>query len=156
MGRSAVPESWRIFRDKETGQIYCVEPTKEPSYGRKKKYELLGSLNEKKDAEQFCEYKKLGLSADAIAYLEMEHRLHDEFHGTENNIDAEQLYKMSEAVQEETGRPCFGKCRSMEHEAQACFLCYQNMQQTIWTQCATVKILLEMKKSASSAPKEEH
>lgn len=141
MGRLRIPDSWRIVRDKEDGRLLCIQPTAQPSYSRKSRYEVIGNLEAEEDAIQFLQYKELGLNCDAIAFLLIEHQLHKTGEN-QKDLDMEQVENMSQRVRRERGRECFGGCQSMERKG-ACAICYSDLRDT-WKLCATIKILSEM------------
>lgn len=138
MGRLRSPDTWCIVKDKESGHILCVQPTAEPSYNNKTRYEVLGNLTEEEDATQFLQYKRLDMNCDAIAYLQQEHAIH---HSVDkiDDIDMAELESMSERVRESTGRACFGHCKSLEKNP-ACATCYANIPDT-WNLCAIIQVL---------------
>ena len=95
MGRLRIPDSWRIVRDKADGRLLCIQPTAQPSYSRKSRYEVIGNLEAEEDAIQFLQYKELSLNCDAIAFLLIEHQLH-KTGDNQKDLDMEQVERMSQ------------------------------------------------------------
>jgi len=58
VGRLRIPDSWRIVRDKADGRLLCIQPTAQPSYSRKSRYEVIGNLEAEEDYQEFIKLKK--------------------------------------------------------------------------------------------------
>ena len=139
-GRST-PETWRIVMEKRTGRVMTFNPAVNPEMtlaSEKKKYEELGKFNREKDAENFCQYRELGLLPDAVAYLSLERNIRHKI-VCENQINQKELDALVNAVREESGRTCFGTCKSLDG-APACATCFTHLQKT-WELCASIKCI---------------
>lgn len=141
MGRKRTPDTWCVVKDVESGQLLKVEPTSQPSYFASTKYQLVGRFLDAADAEGFILFKQLDSPCDRLAYLEKEHSLR-EMTDACAQVDIEQLKEKSEALRVDTGRVCFGKCKSLTGH-QACAICYSDLPKT-WELCATTDILTRL------------
>ncbi len=154
--RSGRKCSWCIVRDKETGQLLCVEPTSQPSYSVTKRYEILGFLNEPEDAVQFIQFKELDAPCDSLAYLQVNREVQLEPEKF-RKVDTEELQALCDKVRTSTGRTCFGYCQS-EDGATACGICYTDLHDT-WHLCAIIQSILEgkerLKKQDANAQEEQ-
>lgn len=137
---------WKIAKDTKTEELLLFHPSAQPEYSRtpaqRKRYQEIATVASRRDAEQFLAYKELGLTADAVAFLKLEH---DVRQATERGtcIRPEELQEKVIEVQKETGRTCFGSCHSLDL-APACFTCYERRQET-WSMCACIKSIMDGK-----------
>lgn len=138
----------KILRDVKTGTLY-VRDHDTVGDGRRlrsdvaavaSRYQDVGTMRQRADADFFVLTAELGLSPDAIAYLKQEHDLGDlTGGGSKISVSEEELEKRCRAIREETGRTCFGRCDSLG-SSQACALCYL-AQRATWSICAQVSSL---------------
>ena len=133
------PESWRIVMNKETKKVIAYNQSTAPEMktaAERKKYEEIGKFNKQEDAETFCQYKELGLLPDAVAYMDLERKIHAQTEEAET-LDEQKLEKMIDDVKATSGRECFGNCQSL-NTAPACATCFASLRRT-WTLCASIK-----------------
>lgn len=136
-------DAWHIVIDKETNEIITYHPASQPELSKgksnRRRYDEIGVMNRREDAEHFRQYKEMGIKPDAVAYLGFEHVITSAVeNGTQ--VHYEKLMEMAASVRKETGRVCFGNCRSLEC-APACATCFASLNQT-WRLCACVRCLV--------------
>lgn len=146
---AADAESWHLVVDTTTKKILTYNPATQPDVkrhvGEAQRYEELGILRKREDAEQFRQYKEIGLLPDAVAYLSCEHATKSALQAGAT-VQFESLAQMVSSVKKETGRKCFGSCMSLEG-APACAICFSSLNKT-WSLCACVKCLFPEEQAA--------
>lgn len=139
--------SWLILRDRHTGHLSVRNP-EEGIDGRRlradvnainDRYQKVGIMQQRDDADFFVLSAELGLTADAIAYLKLEHDMGMALLSG-SKVAAEDLDMRIHAIRKETGRACFGQCDSLNHTA-TCALCYAEQRET-WKICAQTSCCL--------------
>ena len=133
---------WKILQNKDSHELIFISPsaTGASPLSRKdiQQYDEVGFLRDANDAASFLEFKEMDMRPDAIAFLKCEHDVNERLAGGAS-FDREILSKLIADMRKDTGRTCFGTCRSYEKE-KACETCFLNKQQT-WILCATAKCL---------------
>lgn len=134
-------EAWILAQDTKTQNILSYQQTKRPDMSTtraKARYKQIGTMKSEDDAELFIAFKEMGLSPDAVAYLNHEHVITT---ALEKGCcaDLKQLKEMSARVKKETGRSCFGNCKSLDGDS-SCSRCFSMLNPT-WSLCASIKCI---------------
>ena len=138
MGRKRMPDTFCVVEDIKTGELFCAEPTSQPSFFSSSNMRLIGRMTDQSDAKEFIKFRELGITCDKIAYLQIEHLIRDNPLAYQS-VELQVLDEMCKKAQADTGRSCFGHCHSLE-ESPPCALCYSDINKT-WRLCAPVDAL---------------
>lgn len=129
-------DGWKVASIKKTGALVPYQPLKKQV--KPTGSVVVASFLSEDDMLRYVQMKKLGLEADAIAYMLKEH----EYLGTPKERLQQALIDLEDSVaqvKKESARECFGNCQSMEQRT-ACSICFRDLHQT-WDLCATIKAI---------------
>lgn len=132
---------WKILQNRDTNELIFIPPSTAGASRINQKdlqhYDEVGYLRDGDDAASFLEFKEMDLSPDAIEFLKCEHDVNERINSGITDYDRGELAKLVADVRRDTGRACFGTCRSFDKE-KACETCYLHKHAT-WLICATAK-----------------
>ena len=110
---------WKILQNKDSHELIFISPSATGASPLSQKdsqqYDEVGFLRDANDAASFLEFKEMDMRPDGIAFLKCEHDVNERLAGGAS-FDREILSKLIADVRKDTGRTCFGTCRSYEKE----------------------------------------